>query len=425
MNELTIFLVGAIAAATAGAVGYARRRDNSPIVRASVGFGLVGASLIVGVVFLAQRDIPPPLSGGIGVMPAKPVLPSDKRGLAVALATRVDSCSNPVTATLVAAGTAEYWSDYRAIVRPTTNESVRLPFLIVLPKGVTGRPSVGLAANGTDIEDPFDARFATTADIQWKVVSIREGTAIRGTVTDWPITLRPLMVRFRANWLEPRGLSSCYVRVPALTGTSTAGSLVEALGNDCRQVNQLFPTAKEPACQTKIQAGRVPYVAGFMPTYGTSIVAVTSGEVSPSLSEPPPTKVVNGDQAWTCTSNEETVGPFPRRRDAPVPDSVNGSEVTAFSLSAIENAAGSCRAVVAIDEGSASYSRDLLILVVGAVIGLGLTFAVEAVFAKFAPDKPRGDGAATQSVVTSTSEVERSAPEQSQRTDPKDGGSRS
>jgi hypothetical protein len=297
--------------------------------------------------------------------------------------------------------------------------------LIVLPPGVTGRPSVGLAAAGADIEDPFDARFATTTDIQWKVMSIREGTAIEGTVTDWPITLRPLMVRFRANWLEPRGLSSCYVRVPALTGTSTAAELVKALGRDCRQVNQLFPTAKQPACQTKIQAGRIPYVAGFMPTYGTSIVAVKSGEVSPSLSEPPPTQVVNGDQAWTCTSNEETVGPFPRRRNAPVPDSVDGSDVTAFSLSAIENAAGSCRAVVAIDEGSASYSRDLLILVVGAVIGLGLTFGVEAVLDKFAPGKPRRDGAATQSATTSTSGVEPSAPAQLTRTDPKDGGSNS
>jgi hypothetical protein len=160
-----------------------------------------------------------------------------------------------------------------------------------------------------------------------------------------------------------------------------------------------------------------------MASYGTSIVAVKSGEVSPSLSEPPPTQVVNGDEAWTCTSNEATVGPFPRRLNAPVPDSVKGSDVTAFSLSAIENAAGSCRAVVAIDEGSASYSRDLLILVVGAVIGLGLTFAVEAVLDKFAPDKPRREGAATHSVTTSTPEADRTAPAPSPRTDPKDGGS--
>jgi hypothetical protein len=422
MSELTIFLVGALTAATAAAAGYARRRRKAPIVRAAVGLGLVGASLVVGVVFLAERDIPRPLSGAIGVMPAKPLLPTDKRGFAVALATRVDSCSNPVTATLVAAGTAEYWSDYRATVRGATHESSELPFLIVLPQGVTGRPIVGLASAGADIEDPFNARFATTSDIQWKVIPIREGTAIEGTVVDWPITLRPLMVQFRANWLEPRGLSSCYVRVPALAGTGTAAALVEALGTDCRQINKLFSTAKAAACQTTTQAGGIPYVAGFMPSYGTSIVAASSGDVSPSLSEPPPTQVVDGDEAWTCTSNEATIGPFPRHPHAPVPDSVRGGngsgDVTAFSLSAIANAAGSCKAVVAIDEGSASYSRDLLILVVGGVIGLGLTFVVDAVLERLARDVRQNDETATHSVAASTSETDRPAPAPSQRTDP-------
>ena len=63
---------------------------------------------------------------------------------------------------------------------------------------------------------------------------------------------------------------------------------------------------------------------------------------------------------------------------ARVPDVVQGVGGGAFSVATIERTAGgTCRAVAVITENSAAWSRDLLILILGAIVGLGLTMLVQ------------------------------------------------
>jgi hypothetical protein len=376
VSEPTIFVVGAVAAVVAVATLRARRVRTAARVTVLVGCGLLLVSLVVGLLLLPERDAPAPLPGAIGILPPPPVLPHAGRGFALALATQVDGCANPVAVRMVTAGTSEYWSDYLAATRSSTRGA--FPFVLVLPGEVMGNLRVGLASRATNITDPVDAQFGHASEIQIERTQRDIGrTIVTGRVTDWPSTLLPLVVTFNANWLSPRGLSTCYLRLPRLSGAQTATSVVDAVGG-CSQINADY---RNRPCKPLVTSGATPYVGALVVSHGTSIVTVRSGEVSPDMSAPPPSSVVDGNATWTCTATPDTIGRFSDRPGASVPDVVGGrGGGAAYSLRAIEGTAGgTCRAVAVITEDSAAYSRDLLILVIGAVMGLGLTLVVQAI----------------------------------------------
>lgn len=352
------------------------RRRRVPGVTGLVGVFLLIASLGIGLSILPERPVPEGLASAIGVLPPPPDLPRDGRGFAVALATNVANCSNPVRVKVVAAGTSEYWADYH--VKRKGSSSGSLKFVLVLPSGITGSVQVGLASSPTAITDPVDARFGHASDFRLDSIARRaDETVVTGAVMNWPTTLLPLLAVFRANWLTPRGVSTCYLRLPPLSGSRTATAVTRALGG-CMRINAAFGNHR--VCSPKVVSGSAPYVRQLLLSYGESIVTAGAGDVASDLSVPPPATVVGGNKAWVCNGRPDTTGGFPTSAGSAVPDVLTGrGGGAAYSLSAIQGTAGgSCRAVAVITENSAAYSRDLIILVLGAVIGLGITLLVQA-----------------------------------------------
>jgi hypothetical protein len=411
MSTLTMFLVGAVAAMMAAAILGVRRRKRVPAVTGVIGCLLLLGSLIAGLVLLPERNTPAGLHDAVGVLPPPPELPTGGRGFAVALATQVDSCTNPVTVTLVAGGTSEYWSDYRGRNGNTTTGWYS--FVVVLPEDVTGILEVGLAGQPTDISNPVGA--SVRSDNALRLVSpvrvVGGRTVLEGRVDNWPMTLLPLLVKFEADWLTPRGLSTCYLRLPSLSGQPTATAVAAAVGG-CGQINADF---RGHPCNSLVRASGQPYVGGLLLSYGESIVTVRSGEVSPDLSVPPPPAVNDGHAACTCRGAPDTAGEFPDRAGRSVPDVVAGtSGGAAYSLKAIEgaNGSGGCRSIAVITEDSAAYSRDLLILIIGATTGLGLTLIVQAAVDMVSP-RGASDSAFSRTATTTAVSTQRSGAQSS------------
>lgn len=373
VSALEIALVGVGILVVVAEVFFGRHLSRGSQATVIIGDALLIGGFVIGLVVLPQRDAPSPLPDAVGVLAPPPVLPAPGRGFAVGLATQVNGCSNPVTVTLVAAGTGEYWSDYR-------NESARragyFPFMLVLPDDVKEVLDVGLASPQTAVTNPISATVGFRNKIHVDPPQYGPNRSlVTGTVTDWPSTLLSLIVRFQANWIAPRGVSSCYLDLPSVSGQRTASAVVAAAGG-CKPINITYPSHP---CHPKTTAGGIPYVGPLIVTHGTSIVTVASGDVSPELSLPPPQSLIDGKPAWTCAGRPDVVRrSFPKHAGTAVPDAVSGDGGAAYSILAITGTAGSyCRAVVVITENSAAYARDLWILAIGTLITLGITLLVE------------------------------------------------
>lgn len=388
MSDLIAFLAAALAAMIAVAVVRTRRRRLGASAGVVVGCLLLIGSLLGGLALLSEHDAPAPLSGAIGLLPPPPVLPHPGRGFAVAVATEANGCANPVTVKVVVAGTGEYWADYRAETKGLATG--RFPFVLVLPGGVTGAVRTGLASVSTALTNPVAAEFGYGNQIRTDSTLLeRDRTLITGVVTDWPTSLLPILVTFHANWLSGRGLSTCYLRLPALSGSQTATSVVAAVGG-CAQIDAAY---RGHPCVSTTAVGSTPYVGALLLSHGALIVTVRSGEVTPDLSVPPPLSLIYGDEAWTCSGQPDTVGRLPGRAGAAVPDVVAGRGGGAFSLGAITGTAGgTCRTIAVISENSATYLRDLVILLIGAAMGLGLTLVVQSLIDLFSTRGASDDG---------------------------------
>jgi hypothetical protein len=235
----------------------------------------------------------------------------------------------------------------------------------------------GVAAQGAEIEDPASARFgaqpAGPAIPHWQAYANarydRNATVVVLRLRDLPQSLQPILVTFTANWLRPRGLSSCYLELPSLTGTRTATAVAQAL-HGCRLIDAQYPRTPGACTRGTPTAGGIPFVPGLVTARGLSVITVASGEVDPDESTPVPSTNVNGRYAW----GRGTTGG------------------AAYSLQAIDDTVnGDCSAVAVVSENASAYSRDLVILLIGAVMGLGLTLVVQAVIDWFG----HGDSAET------------------------------
>jgi hypothetical protein len=308
--------------------------------------------------------------------------PTRDAGVAVGMLAEVKDCASDVQVTVVAEPTAEYWLAHR------TARDVKF----ALPDARNDDVRFRLGQSASDVTTPQDVvdrvqRPARTGGTSIQVTDIRYKGPKRDLlvasldVRDWNRTLAPVIASYSADWLENRGLGSCWLRLPALTGdlavltSKRAYDLAVPLG------------ARLPAnpgdlrvFSTRVNAQAV-YTAGLEAIHGSITVVSPGAEIGESL--PAPSGSTNGSPTWTCVAQPKARA-RPLRSAAPsttppvVGGTTGGASSGAFSAKVISSAkAGDCSAVAAVIESSAGWQRDLFMLVVGTLAGLGFTTLVD------------------------------------------------
>jgi hypothetical protein len=192
---------------------------------------------------------------------------------------------------------------------------------------------------------PFRLRSVRVGQAKGKGLGepLGEGrTVVRGTVADWPNEWHTVYVTFHANWLLRRTKRSCYLILPALTGS------VVPFGMARREATLLASTN----------------------------VRVIDGYVDTAQSQPPPGSAIEGQDYFTWRCDQRAVDA--RRL---VTEKFEGKLALGFPESAYKRQAlqqSGCEAVAVIDESAGTSERGFRLLLFGALIALGLTLIVEA-----------------------------------------------
>jgi hypothetical protein len=192
--------------------------------------------------------------------------------------------------------------------------------------------------------------------------------------------------RFDADWLERRDrLGSCYLRVPALAGAPTVLSAqeirmkaIDVGGND-----DVEPPPPTSILEVTSDNRRAYYLPEFETTRGVTAAELGSNRIRGDLSQPPPDGNVRGIPSWTCATRPskgfqilETVRPGQR---PPVVEGASTDATGAVSTRQLGTAITerNCATFAVVEESSAQIKRDLVLLCLGTLIGLGTTLAVE------------------------------------------------
>ena len=348
---------------------------------------VAGLALILGAPWLAihvlRTDPPPPGEpAAVGFVPPEPATPG--KGFALGLLVEVKGCDKRVDVTAVAAGTAEYWIDNRRL-------DERKTFRLALPDASPHEVKVELGTRASDVTDPPKNASKTERPSALKIVDKRQERdllIVEGRVSRWPNTVAPVVARYSADWLTRRGLGSCYLRLPALTGSIGIVSSQAAQGLGVPLGDDRYVKPDQIKVDSKWLQRWATYESRLEIVHGVAIVVTASGDaVDVGASLPSPDTTTNGSPTWACNGHPKRVGAL-RDTSGDVPELLNGLDkfktVGAYSsrLLAREDA-GDCSAVAVVVESSAGYSRDLVLLAVGALASLGFTTLVELGLALF------------------------------------------
>ena len=347
-------------------------------VTAGIGVALTLGSVGMGLTLLhtTQRSVPE--QRGIGVVTSVPPIPG--RGLAMSAGVRFRSCDEPVDVTLAATGTAEFWIDNaRRLRREGTIQ-------VSIPDRELEDVSVGLGEEGqTSGVAPLSVRTeARQRLIPLPVRVLRSVTVVGARIPQWGVHLRPVVVRFRADWLEPRGLGNCYLWLPALSGFATVLSAQEIRGRAVPDVSRLPGDQSIVVVSSRETGLEAYYQPEYETTRGVTSIAAGSNLLRTDLSQPAPDTNVRGAASWTCSSSPpRSADVLERIRGRRAPDIVIGEAedaTGALSVTRLGTAIGerSCASYAVVEESQASVSRDIVLLFVGAGFSLGIGFVVES-----------------------------------------------
>ena len=375
--------------------------------------GLIGTGLIliaVPLVFaLRWLDIDAPRREeplSFGFVPPIPIskIPREipiRNGFAIGLLVEVRDCDSPVIVTAVLGGTTEYWLENRAGLGRLAE------FRLAAPEAPTDI-EIGLGRSATDVisvRDTLDPGY-----VQFKRVSgpgswpprpkprakLRATDAlfvdppqkkdelrvVSGAVQDWGDRLAPLIVRYQADWLDHRGLGSCYLRLPALAGDLAVLSAQRARGSAHRGT-QLEGGQAPLSVSSPARNWVAKYDRSLELVRGSTTVVTERGDVATGDSLPQPDTSVSGSPTWTCRTVHKSVGTVEHPREGPAPDFLSAPHeqaTGALSERAIrQGPANDCSALAVIVQTGASRDRDLVLLLVGAAMSLGFALSVELV----------------------------------------------
>jgi hypothetical protein len=317
---------------------------------ALAGLGLLGIGTVLALSVLPESSTGA-TPGGVGVMP--PFAARPNRGFEVGLAVHPNGCRNPVSITLVVAGSSGFWKEHQAA------RDKSLPFVVVLPGTYERGLTVRLGPKSTSASSPQLAEVDNGAMRQLRHLQVvyadtsanpRNLTVVTGSVVGWPSTQRPLVINARAQWITRRGVGNCNLALPALSGETSAKTLVKAI--PCRQLQEyLGPALCTPPPSDELSRALEVGKA----------VSVVTGDVSSTDSDPQPT-IVHGTADWECEAQSATESPTADR--------------TVAGGIASEGSDSDCHAVAAVV--SSSWHRDFLIVLIGAFIAVGVHMLFQA-----------------------------------------------
>jgi hypothetical protein len=355
-----------------------RRRMTSALVATPIGLLILLGGALYGLQGFDVKDMP--LRGPDGVAFVGPALDSPVRGVVVSLSAQVAGCRNPVEVTVAAAGSAEYWRhNEERMGREGT-----FAFAIDDP-GAKVR-EVALAPPDTVLNEhtTFNAHLYPHPQrglIETRVERNRLATVASGRIRNWRRSWEAVYVRFAANWLYERSRGSCFLLLPALTGSAATGALFAGQGSDSAG----GPNARNILGLAESRPFR--HRGTFQ---ATSAVQALGGEVDGQLSRPSPEESTLS-AAWRCSEVSPFVNRLSRRQVVTgelVPGMVfrPGGGGLAYTEEAYRRRvfrSEGCGATVVIEESGADARRDVRILLVGAVIALGMTLAVQGILSAF------------------------------------------
>lgn len=351
--------------------------------RIALAAALVIGPLALGVPLLSQQSPRRAEPESVGFAPPVPARPG--RGFTIGLVARVRDCGEPLDVTVVAAGTAEYWLDNADRLRGLAT------FQLALPGVLGGKVDLRPGTTATDVIDPDTTSLrrndpALIAPEDFRAERPRQDhelTIVQGTIRNWQSTLVPIIADFRADWTEDRGLDSCFVQLPAIAGDLSILSAQRALGK-ARSVEELIVGPDDLTVDSRRLGIGARYDPALEVAYGTATVRIANGRIDTDESLPTPTQSVNGNPTWTCLGQARAAKALGESSDKPrsgnyvlLGPNPFGSAGALSTPALIAGPAGDCSAVVAAVESSAQWKRDLLLLLIGAVVSLGITILVE------------------------------------------------
>ena len=214
-----------------------------------------------------------------------------------------------------------------------------------------------------------------------RVDEAREATVLTAELARWGRHLKPLVVRFQADWLSPRDhLGTCYLTLPALAGPTTvlgaqtarrqAFAKIESVDCYAEQCSILPVTSREPRLQAY-------YVPEYETTRGLTSLDAGSATIRTDLSQPAPDGVVQGRPSWTCATRPPESFSYLKFGEPPSGDQyVQRREPRASGAVSVDRlgtviSQRNCASFAVIEESSAQVKRDLLLLVLGALLPAG------------------------------------------------------
>lgn len=321
-------------------------------------------------------------------------VPTRRAGVAVGMLAEVKDCGSDVDVTLVAEPTAEYWLARRKA------EEVRF----ALPDATNGNVRFRLGESASDVTPPQDVvdrgQSSTAADAaNIRVLekgyegAKRDLLVARLRVRHWNRTLAPVIATYSADWLEHRGLGSCWLRLPELTGDLAVLAAKRALDLDYPLGETLPANRGDLRVSSRRANAQAVYTPGLDAIHGSITVVTPQADIGESLPSPPGS--TNGSPTWTCRAQPKARArplrsPLPTGTPSVISGTADGRSSGAFSARVISSAkSGDCSAVVAVIESSAGWRRDLFMLVVGTLVGLGFTLLVDLLRRPQNADTPR------------------------------------
>jgi hypothetical protein len=335
---------------------------------------LIASSLIGGLRVLRVEGIPSGDPPEIGFLPPASAQPG--RGVAVGMSVSVRDCNESAHVRLVASGTAEYWID-------NASRLGRDPeFKLSVPESSPKNIEIGTTYFANDVVNPAKADSDAEGVSAKRIEANGRHTVITGRVPNWGKRLGSVVVSFDADWLLDRGLGTCYVRLPTMSGSSTAFAAELAAGRARESVEDLPPVPPQTPVVTDIGSGLVAiYRVEEEIVHGNaSVLAQEGGDVLSDESLPPPDTHVNGNPTWVCRSRPSTSGVVGETPPKSVPDFLFGKGKASGVASAaeIERELGStCDGFAVVAEQDADEQRDLVILLIGIGISLGLGVLID------------------------------------------------
>jgi hypothetical protein len=312
----------------------------------------------------------------VGFIPPSTAEP--ERGFALGMLVRVGKCNEDVDVTVVAAGTSEYWVDHRDLDPDAS-------FWLALPGADADTVTVRLGATATDVTVPQDAPpKARSQPLKYTRRQAGDLAIVKGTVTRWTDTLKPVIAWYSADWLERRGPGSCFLRLPALTGEP---GMVSA------QIARRKAWAAKDSKKFPIRPYDVKIASRGMESvydgtleiaHASTIVVASTGDVDGGASLPSPDASSNGSASWTCRGRYKEVWSLDATDAHDSPDIVQGLQVTtttaALSAATLRaQSGGNCSALAVVVESGAGFRRDVVLLAVGSIVSLGFAILVDLV----------------------------------------------